>query len=156
MRDIGLDRSQPWRDTLRGAMLAVAAFIAAAVMAFVVKSVAPGLGYGVKSVGQPGLIYLLPGLTQAAYAAIVEEIVVAGYLLHRLEQLGVSKGRALWISTAVRSSYHLYYGLDVLAIIPFGLILGWMWQRNKRLGSLIAAHANYDGELFGISIAFGR
>jgi membrane protease YdiL (CAAX protease family) len=155
MRDIGLDRCQPGRDLLRGAGLAVAAFIASGAVAVLIKNAAPGVSYGVRPTGQPGLIYLLPGLVTAVWAAIVEEIVVAGYLLHRLDQLRVSKDRALLISTAVRTSYHLYYGLSALAIIPFGLILGRMWQRNKRLGPLIAAHAIYDGVLIAISIAAG-
>jgi membrane protease YdiL (CAAX protease family) len=154
MRDIGLDRRQPGRDALRGIVLAVLAFLVSWITTAELGRIAPGATYGLALGHKLSLIYLLPGLSQAAWAGIIEETAVAGYLLHRLDQLGVPRGRALVISTAVRTSYHLYYGLAVLPVIPFGLLFGWMWQRNKRLAPLIAAHAIYDGVLIGLGVAF--
>lgn len=155
LRDIGLDRSQPGRDALRAAGLVVLAFVAAATLGSVLDHLLPHASF-VMAVGHRlSLFLLLPGLTEALRAGVIEEIAVTGYLLHRLEQLGVGRGRALLISVAVRLSYHVYYGVGALAVIPFGLLFGWMWQRNRRLVPLIAAHASYDGLLFGIAIAAG-
>ena len=156
MRDIGLSFGQPGRDVLRGVLLAVAVFVASAIPSTMIARLASHASYGLVLGHHLGAIFLLPGLSMAIWAAVVEEVVVAGYLLHRLSQLGVPQGRALWISTAVRTSYHIYYGLGALAVVPFGLIFGWMWQRNKRLIPLIVAHAIYDGVLIGLTIALSR
>jgi membrane protease YdiL (CAAX protease family) len=153
MRDIGLDRRRPWQDGLSGIALAVATFVVAAVVGDIIKNAAPGASYHLALGGRFGMVYLLPGLTMALWAATIEEIVVAGYLLHRLDQLGVPRSRALLISTAVRTSYHLYYGLGALMFIPLGLMFGWTWQRYKRLVPLVVAHAIYDGVLLGLGIA---
>lgn len=152
LRDIGLDRRQPGRDALLGVLLTVAAFIVIWITSAMIVGV-PG-SYGAVLGHRLSPIYLLPGLTRAVWAAVVEETVVAGYLLHRLGQLGLSPGRALAISTVVRASYHLYYGVGVLTMIPFGLLLGWVWQRYRRLAPLIAAHAIYDGLTIGLGMVF--
>ena len=59
--------------------------------------------------------YLIFGLSQALITAIAEETAVSGYLLTRLDQLGWSPWRAFWLSLALRTSYHAYYGLGIVA-----------------------------------------
>lgn len=137
---------------LLGVLLTVAAFIVVWTTSAMIVRV-PG-SYGAVLGHRLSPIYLLPGLIRAVRAAVVEETVVAGYLLHRLGQLGLSPGRALAISTVVRASYHLYYGVGVLTVIPFGVLLGRVWQRYRRLVPLIAAHAVYDGLTIGLGIVF--
>ena len=47
----------------------------------------------------------------AVQNAILEEVIVVGYLLRRLGQLGWTPGTALVASAVLRGSYHLYQGI---------------------------------------------
>jgi membrane protease YdiL (CAAX protease family) len=86
--------------------------------------------------------------------ALVEEVIVCGYLLHRLRQFGWSNNRGLLASMAVRCSYHVYGGiLLVVFTVLFGFVMGRLYQRSRRLTAIIGAHALYDATLFTIAIA---
>jgi membrane protease YdiL (CAAX protease family) len=81
-------------------------------------------------------------------------VIVCGYLLYRLRQLGWSDGKALTASVLVRSSYHVYGGIPLVAFtIVFGFIMGRFYQRTRRLSAIVATHALYDATLFTIAIA---
>jgi membrane protease YdiL (CAAX protease family) len=81
-------------------------------------------------------------------------VIVCGYLLYRLRQLGWSDGKALTASVLVRSSYHAYGGIPLVAFtIVFGFIMGRFYQRTRRLSAIVATHALYDATLFTIAIA---
>lgn len=110
-----------------------------------------------KYVNQPVIAHVPPyyviyGLTISAVTAITEEVVINGYLLLRLEELGWRPGRALLLSLLLRSSYHIYYGVAVLLIIPFGYFVTRSFQRHRRLNRPIAAHFIYDATLITISV----
>lgn len=95
--------------------------------------------------------YLVEFLFRSARAGLLEEILVCGYLLHRLRQLGWSDSKALWASTALRASYHVYGGIPLVALtILMGLAFGRIYQRSRRLLPLILGHALYDGVLFAV------
>src|SRR4030095_755724 len=49
-------------------------------------------------------------LLAALRSGLLEEVIVCGYLLRRLDQLGWSPARALWTSALLRGAYHLYQG----------------------------------------------
>jgi membrane protease YdiL (CAAX protease family) len=86
---------------------------------------------------------------QAAGTAIAEEVIVCGYLLHRLRQLGWSDNRALVVASLVRGSYHLYQGFGgAVANVVLGLFFGRLWQRRNRLVPLIVAHFLVDAVAF--------
>jgi hypothetical protein len=96
--------------------------------------------------------YVGYGLIAAAATAVTEETMVNGYLLTRLGQLGWAPGRALAVSVLLRTSYHLYYGLGFLIVIPFGYLTGRSFQKHHRLTRPVLAHFLYDAVLLTIAV----
>lgn len=96
--------------------------------------------------------YVVYGLVISAVTAISEEVVINGYLLVRLKQLGWTPGRAMLLSVVLRSSYHVYYGVGVLLVVPFGYFLSRSFQKNRRLSRPIMAHFIYDAVLITVSV----
>lgn len=81
----------------------------------------------------------------AAGNALAEEILVVGYLLTRLRQLGWSENAGLLASAVLRGSYHFYQGLGgFVGNMIMGLIFGRVWQRTNRLWPLVIAHTLLD------------
>ena len=75
----------------------------------------------------------------------LEEVLVIGYLLRRLDQLGMSPARAIALSAVVRGSYHLYQGFGgFLGNAVMGVIFALLYRRWKRVTPLIIAHALID------------
>jgi membrane protease YdiL (CAAX protease family) len=96
--------------------------------------------------------YLIFGLSQALLTAIAEETAVNGYLLTRLDQLGWAPWPAFWVSLALRTSYHVYYGLAVVLTLPLGYFLTRSFQKHGKLNRPILAHFLYDSVVFLIAI----
>ena len=96
--------------------------------------------------------YLIFGLSQALITSIAEETAVSGYLLTRLDQLGWSPWRAFWLSLALRTSYHVYYGLGAVLTLPLGYFLTRSFQKHGKLSRPILAHFLYDSVIFLIAI----
>src|SRR6266498_3214433 len=84
-------------------------------------------------------------LLGAARSGLLEEVIVCGYLLRRLDQLGWSKGRALWASALLRGAYHLYQGYGgFVGNVVLGLLFGRVYQRRGRTTPLVIAHFLID------------
>jgi membrane protease YdiL (CAAX protease family) len=96
--------------------------------------------------------YVIYGLAVSATTAIAEETLVSGYLLTRLDQLGWNPRTALLLSLALRTSYHVYYGLGFLLTIPLGYFVTRSFQKHRRLTRPIVAHFLYDAVLITISV----
>jgi hypothetical protein len=96
--------------------------------------------------------YVVYGLTLAATTAINEEVLVNGYFLTRLSQLGWSPRRAFALSLTVRTSYHLYYGVGLILTVPFGYLVTRSFQKRRRLLRPIVAHFAYDAILITIAV----
>jgi membrane protease YdiL (CAAX protease family) len=96
--------------------------------------------------------FILYGLVVSATTAINEEVVVNGYFMTRLSQRGWSPRAALAMSLAVRTSYHAYYGIGLIATVPFGYIVTRSFQKRGRLARPILAHFLYDAILFTIAV----
>jgi hypothetical protein len=96
--------------------------------------------------------YVLYGLAMAAVAAVTEEVIMNGYLMVRMEQLGWTPRSALVLALVLRSSYHIYYGLAVLAVVPVNYFLTRSFQKHKRLERPIIAHFLYDAVLITVSV----
>ena len=157
LRTIGLDGRRPGRDALGAAALAAVIGI-------------PGLGVylGARALGVSVTIavttlndtwWRVPVLVAAAAAnAWAEELVMVGYLLTRLRQLGWSENRALAAQALLRGSYHLYQGLGgFVGNLAMGLIFGRLWQRCNRLWVLVGAHTLIDVVAFlGYAALHGR
>ena len=90
--------------------------------------------------------------TIAAVTAITEETLVNAYLLTRLEQLGWNPRWALVFSLALRTSYHVYYGLGFLFTIPLGYFNTRSFQKHRSVMRPIVAHFLYDAVLFTVSV----
>jgi membrane protease YdiL (CAAX protease family) len=142
--DIGLDRSRPGRDMLQGLLLA--AVIGSAGLALYAASVTFGLNRGVIP-APPGGAWWVPlvVLLGSARSAVLEEVLVAGYLLRRLDQLGWRPNAALVASALLRASYHLYQGWGgFVGNFAMGLLFGRFYQRTGRTVPLIVAHFLLD------------
>lgn len=91
-----------------------------------------------------------PVLIFAAFAnGFAEEVVVVGYLITRLKQLGLSQNRAILASSVLRGMYHLYQGFGAgLGNLVMGLVFGYAWCRTGRLWPLVIAHGVIDTVAF--------
>jgi len=96
--------------------------------------------------------YLIAGIFISAVTAIAEEVLVNGYLITRLGQLGWTNQGALVLSLVLRTSYHIYYGWGFLLTVPFGYFVTRSFQKHHRLTRPIVTHFLYDAILITISI----
>lgn len=144
---IGLDRASPRADLARCGKLMVLAYGSGFLLEALI-SAATRTGNPVAHAVPPSPAYLLPLLLGAAGAGVVEEIVVLGYLVHRLEQRGWGAGPILLAATAVRASYHLYYGWGTVGIALWAAVSVVLYRRRRRLLTFIVLHALWDGFQF--------
>jgi hypothetical protein len=114
----------------------------------------PGLITKVTNVHVPKY-YIIYGLILSATTALAEEVMVNGYLLTRLHQLGWSDKKALALSLTLRTSYHVYYGFGFLLTVPFGYFNTRSFQKHHKLNRPIVAHFLFDAILITISILHG-
>jgi membrane protease YdiL (CAAX protease family) len=144
LRPLGLDRPRPGFDLSRGALLA--AVVGGAGLVFYLVVHALGVNLTVVAEALPPVWWRDPVLVlSAAQNAVLEEVLVAGYLLHRLRRLGWSDGRALAVSAVLRGSYHLYQGVGgFVGNLVMGLVFGRLYQRWGRVGPLVVAHTLID------------
>jgi hypothetical protein len=98
--------------------------------------------FHISSFGSPD--YLLVALVGALVAGVLEEIVVLGYLVRRLEQRGWSVQWIITVAVAVRVSYHLYYGPGVIPIIFWATASVLLYLRIRRLLPFIICHVAWD------------
>lgn len=96
--------------------------------------------------------YLVYAIFLSATTAINEEVLVNGYFLTRLSQLGWTPRRALALSLVVRTSYHAYYGVGLLATIPLGYIATRSFQKRQRLTRPILVHFVNDVVLLIVAV----
>ncbi|WP_319432758.1 CPBP family intramembrane glutamic endopeptidase [Mycobacterium sp. RTGN5] len=92
----------------------------------------------------------IPVLILSAFAnGFAEEVVVVGYLITRLKQLGLSQNRAILASSVLRGAYHLYQGFGAgLGNLVMGVVFGYAWCRTGRLWPLVIAHGVIDTVAF--------
>ncbi|CAL9640330.1 type II CAAX endopeptidase family protein [Streptomyces sp. NPDC052610] len=157
LRTLGFDRTRPWPDLGRGA--AIAAVIGSTGIAFYLA--ARGLGFNLTVVPEalPDVWWKYPVLILSAVQnAVVEEVIVVGYLLRRLNQLGWSPGGALMASSVLRGSYHLYQGIGgFIGNLVMGVVFVHLYRRWGRVGPLVVAHSLLDiGAFVGYALLAGR
>jgi membrane protease YdiL (CAAX protease family) len=77
--------------------------------------------------------------------AVLEEVIVVGYLMTRLRQLGMSTVWIVACSAALRGSYHLYQGFGAfVGNAVMGVLFALFYLRFKRVMPLIIAHTLLD------------
>ncbi|MFC4223346.1 CPBP family intramembrane glutamic endopeptidase [Lysinibacter cavernae] len=86
--------------------------------------------------------WTVPVLILAALkAALLEEIIVVGYLFARLRDLAWKPWQIILGSAVLRGSYHLYQGFGgFIGNVAMGLVFGYFYQRFGRTRPLIIAH----------------
>jgi len=148
LRTIGVDRSRVGLDAGVGALLA--ACVGGAGLALYVGAHAAGANLVVIPTTLGPHWWRIPVLLlSAAQNGIYEEVLVSGYLLHRLKQFGWHDNVALGTSAVLRGSYHLYQGFGGFAgNCVMGLIFGRVYQRTGRTLPLIIAHTIMDAVTF--------
>ncbi|MGW7358275.1 CPBP family intramembrane glutamic endopeptidase [Streptomyces sp. NPDC054802] len=144
LRAIGFDRTRPWPDLGRGAL--VAAGIGSAGLAFYLVARASGFNLTVVPESLPDVWWKYPVLILSALQnSVLEEVIVVGYLLRRLDQLGWTPMAALAASSVLRGSYHLYQGIGgFIGNMVMGVVFVLLYRRWGRVGPLVAAHALLD------------
>ncbi len=145
---IGLDAREPGRDLARGA--ALAALIGGAGLGLYLAAFHLGVELNVVAENLPDVWWRIPVLLlSAAQNGILEEVIVVGYLLSRLDRLGVKSTWAIAISAVIRGSYHLYQGAGAfLGNAVMGVIFALLYRRWGRVTPLIIAHFLIDAVAF--------
>lgn len=134
----------PRRDLLQGtALFAVVGLVGIGVY---LGSVAIGVNRFVIPAPPSGHWWTVPVLLMNALeAALVEETIVVGYLITRLQQTGWSAPSAVGASALLRGGYHLYQGWGGFAgNLAMGLLFGAIFVRRRRTWPFITAHFLLD------------
>jgi membrane protease YdiL (CAAX protease family) len=147
-KTLGLDASQPGKDLAWGAGLA--ALIGGAGLGLYLIAFHLGVELNVVAENLPDVWWRFPVLVlSAAQNGILEEVLVVGYLLSRLQKLGVHPAAAIAISAVIRGSYHLYQGIGAFfGNAAMGVIFGLFYYRYRRIAPLIIAHTLIDAVTF--------
>lgn len=157
LRALGLDRTRPWPDLGRGTL--VAAGIGSAGLAFYLAARGGGFNLTVVPESLPQVWWKFPVLILSAVQnSVVEEVIVVGYLLRRLGQLGWTPMAALVASSVLRGSYHLYQGIGgFIGNLVMGVVFVLLYRRWGRVGPLVVAHALLDiGAFVGYALLAGK
>ncbi len=147
-RFIGIDRTQPLPDLLRG--LALAALIGIPGLGFYLLAKAIGINTQVAAANLTAVWWSGPVLVLAAIEnAVLEEVIMVAYLFTRWRQIGWSWPVVIGVSAVIRGSYHLYQGFGGFAgNIVMGLVLGLVYARTRRVLPLVICHATLDTVAF--------
>lgn len=156
-RAIGLDRDRPGGDLARGALLAAVVGVPGLLLYLAAHQL--GVSATIVPSGLPDVWWRVPVLVlSATMNAILEEVVVVGYLITRLRQLGWSARWAVGAAALLRGAYHLYQGFGAFAgNAVMGVLFGWFFLRTRRVLPLVVAHALLDVVAFvGYTALSGR
>ncbi|WP_313405850.1 CPBP family intramembrane glutamic endopeptidase [Aeromicrobium sp.] len=141
---LGLDRRQPWRDLAIGAGLAAVIGIPGLGVYFAGRA----LGVTAEIVTAPDLLHwwTVPVLILAALQnALLEEVIVVGYLMTRLRQLEWGLPAVIAASALLRGAYHLYQGFgQFVGNALMGVVFAWWFHRTGRVMPLVVAHTILD------------
>lgn len=145
---IGLGRFRLRADLLGG--VGLAALIGVPGLGLYMAARALGLSASVVPTELTNTWWRVPVLILAAFAnGWAEEVIVVGYLLTRLGELGVGPRAAVLWSSLLRGAYHLYQGFGGgVGNLAMGLVFGAVWRRTGRLWPLIVAHGVIDTAAF--------
>jgi membrane protease YdiL (CAAX protease family) len=154
---IGLDGRHKGQDLLRGAI--VAAVIGGIGLGWVLTAFHLGFNLNVVAESLPDVWWRIPILIlSAAQNGLLEEVLVIGFLLRRLDQLGFRSSRAIAFSAVLRGSYHLYQGFGgFLGNAVMGVVFGLLYRRWGRVAPLVIAHTLIDmGAFIGYAELHGH
>nr|WP_239552387.1 CPBP family intramembrane glutamic endopeptidase [Brachybacterium muris] len=144
VRALGLDLRRPGKDLLWGVVLT--ACIGLPGLAIYYLGRALGATLEVIPAALDTHWWTVPVLVlHALKNALVEEVIVAGYLVLRLEQLGWKPVAIVAASAVLRGLYHLYQGIGPgLANMLMGVVFAEWFRRTRRTMPLVIAHTLLD------------
>jgi len=149
--DLGLTRAS-WSDIGAAVGLAAAALGSEVALAVLFSPIAHSKLANTSGPLHVPTYYIVFGISQSLLTSIAEETAVNGYLITRLDQLGWSPATAFWLSMALRTSYHAYYGIGLIFTLPFGYFVTRSFQKHRKLNRPIIAHFLYDSTVFLLTI----
>jgi membrane protease YdiL (CAAX protease family) len=144
LRRLGLTRGRRGPDLLWGAGLA--ALIGLPGLGLYAAGRALGITAEVIPAPVDQYWWTIPVLILSALQnAVLEEVVVVGFLMTRLRQLRWGVPATIITSALIRGSYHLYQGFgQALGNVVMGLVFGYWFTRTKRVLPLVVAHTILD------------
>lgn len=154
-RKIGLDLRHPVRDGLGALGLLVIIGVPS------LGLYAAGRALGVTLEIVPSSLnqywWTIPVLVLSAIrAGVLEEVVLNGYLIGRLQKIGLGPWAAIVLSALLRGAYHAYQGFGpFLGNFAMGLLFGWVYKKYGRVAPLVVAHALIDIAAFTLGPALG-
>lgn len=137
---LGFDFREPAKDLLRGCGLA--AVIGIPGLGLYLVGNALGMTVTIVPTALDTYWWTIPILVLAALkAALLEELIVVGYLFTRLRQLGWKTWPIIFTSAVLRGSYHLYQGFGpFIGNVVMGIVFGMAYQKWGRTMPLVIAH----------------
>jgi uncharacterized protein len=141
---LGLDRRRPVFDLAGGAALAALIGVPGLGLYLVAREL--GLNANVVPAALPPQWWAVPVLVLAAVQnAVLEEVVVVGYLMTRLRQMGHRLMPVVLMSAVLRGSYHLYQGIGAfVGNAVMGVLFALFFARWGRVLPLVIAHTILD------------
>lgn len=141
---IGFAADRPGPDVAKG--LALFAVVGLAGVGLYLGAVELGVNRFVVPAPPLGHWWTVPVLLLSALeAALIEEVIVLGYLVTRLRQLSWSPIAAVAGSSLLRASYHLYQGWGgFLGNLAMGLLFSVLFLRWRRTWPFVIAHFLLD------------
>ena len=144
LASVGMDGGQRGRDAARAVVLFVVVAIFG--LAIYLLFVALHLNRFVVPVPPTGHWWTVPALfLNAISAGVVEEVIVLGYLITRLQQLRLSPLWAVAAPALLRGTYHLYQGWGgFVGNLLMGVFFGALFLRWRRTWPFVLAHILLD------------
>lgn len=145
---LGFDFKPFWTNLWQGFALAAAIGIPGLGLYFTSRQL--GLSAQIVTTNLNEYWWTIPVLLLSAVgASLLEEVVIVGYLFDRLQKLGRGLWATIFISAAIRGSYHLYQGFGgFLGNFAMGVVFGWAYRKFGRLTPLVVAHFLLDAVSF--------
>ena len=148
LRDLGLDPGRRLRDLRSGVLLTAGIGLPGLAIYYLGRLL--GATVEVIPAALDAHWWTVPVLVlHALKNALLEEVIVVGYLARRLERLGWSGRRIVLASALLRGAYHTYQGIGPgLANLVMGLVFGEYHRRTGRTMPLVIAHTLIDVAAF--------
>lgn len=148
VRRIGLTFTRPLRDL--GVGVALAACIGIPGLALYAGARYLGLAVEVQASALNAAWWTIPVLLFAAVQnALLEEVIVVGYLMERLRELRWKVPVIIAASALLRGSYHLYQGWGgFVGNAIMGVLFAFYYTRRRRVMPLVVAHTIMDTFVF--------
>ena len=155
-RKLGFDFARPGKDLMQG--LGLAALIGIPSLGLYAVGRALGITTAIIPSALDSYWWTVPVLVLSAMRhAVVEEVIVVGYLLDRFAKFGWSLPLTIFASSMLRGSYHVYQGFGpFVGNAIMGVVFAWVYTRTRRVMPLVIGHGLINIVAFvGFSL-FGR